>query len=267
MAKSAPKKKPAAAKRAAPRSTPAVRAKVGKRTTTGKPAPRAAKPTKAKAVTKKTPAPTQAKKPAAKAPAAKAKSSPAKPLKVKRTPVKAAPARRPAPVKPGLVKAKAAAKSPVAPAVRPIAPIVTPTAAEPVSKPKRSTSGLGARDLQHFENLLLVKRREIVGDMHSMEGEALRSGTTGLSNLPVHMADMGTDNYEQEFTLGLVEKDRTLLREINHALAKIPAGTYGICEGTGEPIGKPRLEVQPWARYSIEYARLRERNGRGVRMF
>src|SRR5690606_36414979 len=90
----------------------------------------------------------------------------------------------------------------------------------------------------------------------SMEREALRtSGGSNLSNLPVHMADIGTDNYEQEFTLGLVEKDRILLREINLALSKLQDGTYGICEGTGKPIGKPRLEAKPWARYSIEHAR------------
>jgi RNA polymerase-binding protein DksA len=77
------------------------------------------------------------------------------------------------------------------------------------------------------------------------------------------MADMGTDNYEQEFTLGLMEKDRQLLREINSALQKINEGTYGICEGTGKPIAKVRLEVQPWARYSIEHARKLE--NRGVR--
>jgi DnaK suppressor protein len=69
------------------------------------------------------------------------------------------------------------------------------------------------------------------------------------------MADMGTDNYEQEFTLGLMEKDRKLLKEINHALAKIQDGSYGICQGTGLPISKARLEAQPWARFSIEYAR------------
>ena len=153
------------------------------------------------------------------------------------------------------------ARGPVAAAGLPVA------GASPPAKAKKNASGLGVRDLQHFADLLLEKRREIVGDMHSMEGEALRSGNGGLSNLPVHLADMGTDNYEQEFTLGLVEKDRSLLREINHALAKIPAGTYGICEGTGEAIGKPRLEVQPWARHGIEYARQRERNGRGVRVF
>ena len=75
------------------------------------------------------------------------------------------------------------------------------------------------------------------------------------------MADLGTDNYEQEFTLGLVEKDRNLLREINAALAKIQNGTFGICEGTRKPIGRPRLEAQPWARFSIEWARKLERRG------
>lgn len=122
-------------------------------------------------------------------------------------------------------------------------------------KPRKNLAGLTEKDLQHFRDLLLEKRRELVGDMHSMETEALGGGGAGLSNLPVHMADMGTDNYEQEFTLGLVEKDRNLLREINSALAKTQNGTYGLCEGTGQPINKVRLEAQPWAKFSIEYAR------------
>jgi RNA polymerase-binding protein DksA len=133
-------------------------------------------------------------------------------------------------------------------------------------KPRKSQIGMGVKELEHYADLLRAKRRELVGDMSSMEREALRSGSySNLSTLPVHMADMGTDNFEQEFTLGLVEKDRNLLREINNALAKIQNGTYGICEGTGLPIGKPRLEAAPWARYSIEYARQREKNGMGVR--
>jgi RNA polymerase-binding protein DksA len=123
-------------------------------------------------------------------------------------------------------------------------------------RPRKNQAKLGNRELEHYRDLLLAKRRELVGDMSSMEREALRSaGGSNLSNLPLHMADMGTDNYEQEFTLGLMEKDRVLLREINHALAKIQDGSYGICEGTGKPIAKPRLEAQPWARFSIEYAR------------
>ena len=136
----------------------------------------------------------------------------------------------------------------------PLAPVPTN------GKPKKNQAGLNTRELEHFRELLLDKRRELVGDMSHMEREALRSASgTNLSNLPMHMADMGTDNYEQEFTLGLVEKERVLLREINQALAKIQDGTYGMCEGTGKPINKIRLEAQPWARYSIEHARQMER--------
>ena len=75
------------------------------------------------------------------------------------------------------------------------------------------------------------------------------------------MADMGTDNYEQEFTLSLVHRDRKIVDEIDHALNKIDGKTFGICEGTGQMITKTRLEAQPWTRYSIEYARRKQRPG------
>lgn len=126
-------------------------------------------------------------------------------------------------------------------------------------KAAKNKAGLSQKDLDFFRDLLLAKRRELVGDMSSMEREALRENSSDLSNLPVHMADQGTDAYEQEFTLHLVEKDRGLLRELNDALAKIQNGTYGICEGTGLPISKARLEAQPWARHSIEHARALEK--------
>jgi RNA polymerase-binding protein DksA len=128
-------------------------------------------------------------------------------------------------------------------------------------KPIKNKAGLKSRDLAFFRDLLIAKRRELIGDVHSMEQEALQSlGGSNLSNLPIHMADMGTDNYEQEFTLGLVEKDRQLLREINLALCKIRDGMYGVCEGTGKAISRARLEAQPWARYSIDHARRLERH-------
>jgi DnaK suppressor protein len=168
----------------------------------------------------------------------------------------AAKASVPAPMKVAPMKVKAADhhKKPELPP-RPI-----PEAVPTNGKPRKNQAGLSPKELEHYRDLLLEKRRELVGDMYSMESEALRtSGGTNLSSLPMHMADMGTDNYEQEFTLGLVEKDRGLLREINAALAKIQNGTFGICEGTGKPIGKPRLEAQPWAKHSIEYARQMQR--------
>jgi RNA polymerase-binding protein DksA len=168
------------------------------------------------------------------------------------------------PAKPARDKAarreERAAAAAAASAAAPQPPLVIPRPVPTDGKPRKNQAGLSTRELEHYRELLLQKRRELVGDMSSMEREALRSTQgSNLSNLPLHMADMGTDNYEQEFTLGLVEKDRQLLREINRALAKIMDGSYGICEGTGKPINKPRLEAQPWAKYSIEYARQLER--------
>jgi len=69
------------------------------------------------------------------------------------------------------------------------------------------------------------------------------------------MADVGTDNYEQEFTLGLLESERQLLREIDEAINRLAEGTYGICMGTGQTISKARLRAKPWAKFCIEYAR------------
>jgi RNA polymerase-binding transcription factor DksA len=72
------------------------------------------------------------------------------------------------------------------------------------------------------------------------------------------MADVGTDNFEQEFTLGLIESERQFLRDIQEALIRVDEGTFGICLGTGKPIPRVRLEAVPWAKYTIEYSRLLE---------
>ena len=121
---------------------------------------------------------------------------------------------------------------------------------------------LSAADLQHYRGLLLQKRREILGNVSEIEGEALRKSrldaSGDLSSMPIHMADLGTDNFDQEFSLELMDSERRLLVEIDDALNRITAGTYGICEGTGKPITKARLEAQPWARYSVEYAKMVE---------
>ena len=80
-----------------------------------------------------------------------------------------------------------------------------------------------------------------------------------MSHVPTHPADVGTDNYEQEFTLGLVESERLLLEEIDQSLRRIDEGTYGICIGTGNAINKARLKARPWAKHCIDYARLVEK--------
>ena len=72
--------------------------------------------------------------------------------------------------------------------------------------------------------------------------------------MPVHMADLGSDSFEQEFSLGLMAEEKKILEEIRQALLRIESGTFGICEGMGITIEKNRLEAIPWTRYSLEYA-------------
>jgi RNA polymerase-binding protein DksA len=128
-------------------------------------------------------------------------------------------------------------------------------------RPRKIKSPLNKRELQYFLQLLLTKRAELIGDMSSMSTEALNPDAANLSHYADHMADMGSDNYEQELTLGLVESERQLLTEIDEAIERIREGTYGVCVATGEPIGKPRLEARPWSKYCIEAARAMERSG------
>ena len=117
------------------------------------------------------------------------------------------------------------------------------------------------KQLAHFEKRLLEERKRVIkelghhGDTFGPNGEA--DGDTSAYSF--HMADQGTDAYEQEFTLSLVENNRTLLKDINDAMAKIQNGSFGLCEGTGKPITRPRLEAIPWVRYSLEFAQAREK--------
>jgi len=131
-----------------------------------------------------------------------------------------------------------------------------------VSSTRTKKRSLTSADTEHFKQLLLEKRKEILRNVNEFEDEALKKSrldaTGDLSSMPIHMADLGTDNYEQEFALGLMDSERKLLREIDNSLVRIEEGTYGICEGTGKPIPKARLEAQPWARYCVEYARMLE---------
>ncbi len=115
------------------------------------------------------------------------------------------------------------------------------------------------RELNRFKEILLRKRRELFGDVSTMENEALRSESGGTSSLPQHMAEQGSDTYDQAISLDLAAADRQLIKEIDEALARIADGTYGICELTGRPIRPDRLEELPWARFSIDAAREIER--------
>lgn len=123
---------------------------------------------------------------------------------------------------------------------------------------KKKAQIMTAKQLETYRELLLEKLRELMGDVTSIE-ETLFQGGGELSSMPVHMADIGSDSFEQEFSLGLMAEEKKLVKEIMAALQRIEEGTYGICEGLGTPIESNRLEAIPWTRYSMEYARMMEK--------
>lgn len=135
-------------------------------------------------------------------------------------------------------------------------PVPPPLPVEPKVK-----TYLSAKELKEFKALLLAKRAELAGDVENLTSQALNRKTNGgnePSFMPIHMADLGSDTWEQDFTLGLIANEQALVREIDQALARIEDKTYGMCIATDQPISKQRLLAKPWAKYCIEYARLRE---------
>ena len=111
------------------------------------------------------------------------------------------------------------------------------------------------RDMLPYKKKLQKQRALLAGDINHMEEEALkknRQESSGdLSNMPVHLADVSSDNYEQELTLELMENKGEVLSRIENALEKIKNGTYGTCEICQKRIKKARLEAIPYARYCI----------------
>jgi RNA polymerase-binding transcription factor DksA len=126
-------------------------------------------------------------------------------------------------------------------------------------------SVLKREELETFRQVLLGLRTRLRGDLDQMTDEALRrdqpDSSGNLSNVPLHMADVGTENYDQEFTLGLIENEQGTLEEVYDALDRIEAGTYGRCLECGETISRPRLQALPYTRHCIQCARALESRG------
>ena len=120
-------------------------------------------------------------------------------------------------------------------------------------------------ELAQYKRILLDLRKKMVGNVASMEDEALgKSGQDAsgdLSNVPIHMADVGTDNYERDLTIGLIQNGEEELKAIDNALERIGDKTYGSCEECGTKITKARLTALPYVHNCIECQRLEEEEG------
>lgn len=114
------------------------------------------------------------------------------------------------------------------------------------------------RDAKPYKEILLAIRARLRGDVTAMANGALRktrSEANGdLSSMPIHMADVGSDNFEQEFTLALMETEEDTLGHVEGALERIEDGSYGICTECGARIPKARLNAIPYAPFCIRCA-------------
>ena len=109
-----------------------------------------------------------------------------------------------------------------------------------------------------YKEQLLRLRARLRGDVNAMANAALKSNSSeaagDLSRMPIHMADIGSDNFEQEFTLSLMETEEVTLGSIENAIEKIEDGVFGECEECGGQISKARLQAIPYTPLCIKCA-------------
>jgi RNA polymerase-binding transcription factor DksA len=114
---------------------------------------------------------------------------------------------------------------------------------------------------------LLDLRDHFLDQMQSVAQDSLRSRSENneASAVGQHQADAGSDAYEKDFALSLLSAEQDALYEIEEALKRIDAGTYGVCEMSNKLIPHPRLEAIPFARFTVECQQQLEKENRGRR--
>jgi RNA polymerase-binding transcription factor DksA len=114
---------------------------------------------------------------------------------------------------------------------------------------------------------LLDLRDHFLDQMQSVAQDSLRSRAENneASAVGQHQADAGSDAYEKDFALSLLSAEQDALYEIEEALKRIDAGTYGVCEMSNKLIPHPRLEAIPFARFTVECQQQLEKENRGRR--
>ena len=117
---------------------------------------------------------------------------------------------------------------------------------------RRNSDGKMAKgELKEFRTLLTTIKTRLKGNVDKLGNDALNSNSGELSTMPLHMADMGSDTFEQDMTLGRLESESEDLEQIEAALGRIEKGSYGLCESCQSPIPKGRLRAIPYARLCI----------------
>jgi DnaK suppressor protein len=130
----------------------------------------------------------------------------------------------------------------------------------PTNNSKRGPIDVSAKvkpEWVKYQQTLLELRERLISQMSGLAKESAEQ----MASYSLHMADSGTDNFDRDFALSLLSSDQDAIYEIEEALRRIERNTYGVCELTGKPIPKARLEAIPWTRFTVEAQAQLEREG------
>jgi len=119
------------------------------------------------------------------------------------------------------------------------------------------------KDLAEFKKIILKRKEQILDDIKHISDDTLKKSqkeaSGDISGYTYHMADVATDNYDREFSLGLASNERKFLYELDDALKRIEDGIFGICEDCKNLIAKNRLKAVPHARLCVKCQEKREK--------
>lgn len=127
----------------------------------------------------------------------------------------------------------------------------------PLAKPNKNGEVKIKGEWAKFYDRLLELREQLMRQMNGLAKDSAQE----MAGYSLHMADSGTDNFDRDFALSLLSSDQDAIYEIEEALKRIEKNTYGICELTGKPIPKSRLEAIPWTRFTVQAQAQLEREG------
>lgn len=112
------------------------------------------------------------------------------------------------------------------------------------------------KELAEFKKIILKKKETALDEIKHISEDTLKKSqkdaSGDISGYTYHMADVATDTYDREFSLGLASNERRLFYELEDALKKIDEGNFGICEDCKCLISKTRLKAVPYARLCIK---------------
>jgi len=127
----------------------------------------------------------------------------------------------------------------------------------------KTSKKLTKKDAEYFKKLIMQTKEKVLDEIKHISDDTLkksqRDAAGDISGYTYHMADVASDAYDREFSLGLASNERQSLYELEDAIKKIEEGTFGICEECKSSISKTRLKVVPFARLCVKCQERKEK--------